>query len=151
MGEFFSYGSNTFFQPDSSAIPSPSHHEPSPSQNSQEHAFSILDLNRTNTRHLNTPALVLGSNYKLQANPKSASEIRNQWNGIGIYSDIPVEGGIPEMQKQHKTSWRRGYSSPEKKQFSRWKLTIATMRKAAKAKEAFFIEIMVKCLQSIQN
>ena len=99
-------------------------------QDSQELAFSILDLNTTNTRHINTPALVPGSNYKLPANPKSASEIWNQWHGIGIYNDIPVEGGIPEMEKQHKTSWRRGYSGPEKKQFSRWKLTIATMRKA---------------------
>ena len=143
MGEFFSYGS-TFFQPDAAAIPSPSHHEPSPSQDSQEHAFSILDLNTTNTRHINTPALVLGSNYKLPANPKSASEIWMLWHGIGIYNDIPVEGGIPEMEKQHKTNWRKGYSSPEKKQFSRWKLTIETMKKAKEAKsddDAFFKEM----------
>ena len=58
MGEFFSYGS-TFFQPDAAAIPSPSHHEPSPSQDSQEHAVSILDLKTTDTRHINTPALAV--------------------------------------------------------------------------------------------
>ena len=115
-------------------IPSPSHHKSSPSQDSQEHAVSILDLNTTGTRHINIPALVLRSNYKLPASPKSASEIWNQWHGIGIYSDIPVEGGIPEMEKQHRTSWRGGYSSLEKKQFSRWRLTIATMRKAKEGK-----------------
>ena len=40
---------------------------------------SILDLNTTDTRHINTPAFVLGSsNFKLPANPKPASEIWNQ-------------------------------------------------------------------------
>ena len=90
-------------------IPSLSHHKSSRSQDSQEHAVSILDLKTTDTRHINTPALVLGSNYKLAARPKSAPEIWNQWHGIGIYSDIPVEGGISEMEKQHETSWRGGY------------------------------------------
>jgi hypothetical protein len=133
MREFFSYGS-TFFQQDAGAVPPPSHHDSPPCQDSQEHAFSILNLNTTDIRHINTPALVPGSNYKLAANPKSASEIWNQWHGIGTYSDMPVEGGIPEMEKQHKTRWRKGYSGPEKKQFSRWKLTIATMTKAKEGK-----------------
>jgi hypothetical protein len=83
----------------------------------QSIVVSILDLNTTDTRHINTPAFVLGnSNLKLSANPKSASEIWNQqWHGIGIYSDIPVEGGILELEKQHKTHWRKGCSGLERK------------------------------------
>ena len=58
----------------------------------QSIVVSILDLNTTDTRPINTPAFILGSsNFKLPANPKSASEIWNQWHGIEIHSDIPVE------------------------------------------------------------
>ena len=85
----------------------------------QSIVVSILDLNTTDTRHINTPAFVLGSsNFKLPANPRSASEIWNQWHGIGIYSDIPVEGGILELEKQHKMHWRKGCSGLERKKFS---------------------------------
>jgi hypothetical protein len=63
MGKFFSCGS-TFSQPNAGAVPPPSHHALPPSQQDshQDHAVSILlDLNTTNTKHINTPALVMGS------------------------------------------------------------------------------------------
>ena len=88
--------------------------------------------------------MFLGSNFKRKTNPRSASMIWNQWHGIGIYNDIPVKGGIPEMEKLHYTRWRRGYSNAEKNQFYRLKMIIETMKEAKKGKsddDAFFREM----------
>ena len=68
-----------------------------------------------------------GKGHLLSHKPVSATSIWNEWHGLEDFQDIPVPGGIPTMEKEHKTDWRKGYNW--QKRFSRWNTAIKAMKK----------------------
>ena len=74
----------------------------------------------------NKQALPPGFNYRLTLSPTSATSMWNQWFGLADYKDVPVEGGIPAMEKVHTARWRKN-NCKEQKHFSRFKKMITGM------------------------
>jgi len=72
-------------------------------------------------------AIVLDAKrHQLPVLAKSARDLWNAWYGLGTYKNVPVEGGISQMEKTDKT-WRKGSTNAERKKFSRWKQAIDCM------------------------
>ena len=52
----------------------------------------------------------------------------NAWHGLQRYKDIPICGGVGTLEEQRHVDWRRDYSQPETRMFSRYELAISCMK-----------------------
>ena len=59
---------------------------------------------------------------------RSATALWNAWHGLGRYKDTPICGGVGTLEEQRHVDWRRDYSQPETRMFSRYKLAISCMK-----------------------
>ncbi|KAG7362818.1 centromere DNA-binding like protein [Nitzschia inconspicua] len=60
-----------------------------------------------------------GYNHPLRGEYVSVMEMFDEWNGTGNYYNIPVAGGIAELNRRYKSQWRRRYTGAQKTLFSR--------------------------------
>jgi hypothetical protein len=68
-----------------------------------------------------------GDGHKFPLTVSSARDIWNAWFGLGKYKDVPVPGGIAQMEADHHTDWRQGYTKAEKKKLSRYNMSVTYM------------------------
>ncbi|KAG7336496.1 centromere DNA-binding like protein [Nitzschia inconspicua] len=60
-----------------------------------------------------------GYNHPLRGEYVSVMEMFDEWNGTGNYYNIPIAGGIAELNRRYKSQWRRRYTGAQKTLFSR--------------------------------
>jgi hypothetical protein len=66
--------------------------------------------------------------FSLHLRHSNATSMYNEWFGLGVFSNKPIEGGIDAAERVHQTAWRRHFNVAENKQFSRLKIVIAAMQ-----------------------
>ena len=85
--------------------------------------------NNDNNNAPSVSILYLGEGYRLTQIPVKVSTtyMRNKWFGLSLFKDMPIVGGILEMNWLRKNNWRIGYLLAETKQYSRFELTLESM------------------------
>jgi hypothetical protein len=58
----------------------------------------------------------------------NATSMYNEWFGLGVFSNKPIEGGRDAAEHVHQTAWHRHFNAAESKQFSCRKIVFAAMQ-----------------------
>ena len=49
------------------------------------------------------------------------------WFGLGEYENVPVPGGVAQLEAERKTKWWKGYNGADKKKLSRYRTGVCYM------------------------
>jgi len=82
-----------------------------------------------------TPAALCVQGAEMNPSPQSATEIYQQYHGIGTFAGQPIDGGFAKLEKEG-GNWKATYTNVQRQRFSKWKRIVKAIDDRIKGGES---------------
>mmetsp|Transcript_22817 Transcript_22817/g.23101 ORF Transcript_22817/g.23101 Transcript_22817/m.23101 type:complete len:337 (-) Transcript_22817:105-1115(-) len=116
-------------------------------ENNTDNIETVSTITQQQIPQSQSPVLVQsppGYGHVLSLQPSSITAMCDEWYGIGSFLDVPIIGGVEELENKYNNAWRKKQTSANAKVFSRWKTVMDCIKKQQESNSVTQEEILVE-------